>query len=153
MKTCVYPLGKDKLGLDWHVMVKDYPMGKLRFLDFIPFIRTGTLSETRVKKVLKPTEVACVHPRSRTQAYLNDIQVGDVYQDRGLGTLLIRFVEEWEKERGINEIFGDISIKDRNDFSKLEHFYIKNGWTFELFDNWQSIQGTTTVGRVCKKLK
>jgi GNAT superfamily N-acetyltransferase len=74
------------------------------------------------------------------------------YENRGIGSLLIKFVEKWEIELGSNEIFGDISIKDYDHFDKLEHFYTKNGWTFKLFDNWRAIRGTTTVGRVYKKL-
>jgi GNAT superfamily N-acetyltransferase len=154
MKTSVHELGKDKRGLDWHIMVKDYPAVSDRWLDFLPFIPDRS-SEIQVKENSRPTEVAYVHPHplSKTKAFLVDIRVRKEYEDRGLGSLLIKFVEKWEIEREVIEMLGDISIKDQDHFDKLKHFYNKNGWTFELFDKLKIDLGSTTVGRVHKYLR
>lgn len=153
MKYHVSQLGRDKEGRDWKILIKDYPTGSARWLDFVPFIPISQLSETRAKKNLLPTEVAYVHLRPESQAYLNDIQVGRYQENRGLGTLLLRFIEKWLMTHGINEIFGDISRKDENQFAKLQHFYEKNEWTFELFDRANLNNESLTVGRVYKKLR
>ena len=153
MKTFVYVLGEDKRGLKWHIMVKDYPVVSSRWLDFVPFIRLGTFSETEVKNNASPTEVAYVHPRSETEAFLVYIRVRKEYEDRGIGSLLINLVERWEIERGVTKICGDISIKDKDHFDRLKHFYNKNGWTFELFDKSKITPGSSSVGRVYKYLR
>ena len=111
MKYQIFDLGKDKIGMNWKVLVKDYPMGSVRFLDFVPFIPISKISEIFAKKNLKPTEVAYVHPKPENKAYLNDIQVDKRYENRGLGSLLLKFIEKWEMGKGINEIYGDISLR------------------------------------------
>jgi len=153
MKYYVSDLGKDKRGLNWKVLIKDYPMGSARFLDFVPFIPINQSSEIDARKNSKPTEVAYVHPKPGNKAYLNDIQVSRPHENNGIGSLLLKFIEKWEVNHGINEIFGDISTKDKDHFDKLQHFYKKNEWRFEFFNTSTLKTGSTTVGRVYKKLK
>jgi GNAT superfamily N-acetyltransferase len=152
MTITIHDLGTDKKGSVWKVLIRDPMVGKTGFFYFLPFL-PNLSSANSVKNNYAPTEAAYVHPKSITKAYLNDIQVSGKYEDRGLGSLLINFIEKWERERGVTEIYGDLSRKDEDHFDKLQHFYEKHGWTFELFDKKTITERTMILGKVYKELE
>ncbi len=94
-----------------------------------------------------------MHPMSGNKAYLNDIQVSPQYENKDVGSLLLKFIEAWEINNGVVAIEGDLCRKDEDHFDKLEHFYKKNGWTFTLFDPITLNSLDVKMGRVYKNLK
>lgn len=54
----------------------------------------------------------------------------DNWENRGIGTLLLKRIESWALSNGIKLIKG--SISDSDNIEKLKHFYTKNGWVVEI---------------------
>jgi len=73
------------------------------------------------------------------------------WQNRGIGTLLAKFVEEWAIESGIKRLVGFVNPKD--DIEKLKVFWPRLGWSLEFFDEEEyKRQGSHYIGKGTKQL-
>lgn len=85
---------------------------------------------------------------------LDDIRVKPSLENRHIGLMLLASVERYVGTQGIQHLWGDISIEDSDHFDKLEYFYKKNGWTWQVFSRDESSgrRGSAIVGRIEKDL-
>lgn len=144
MRSTVSVLGESG-GIMWKVRTEDDRFYGFHYVRFMPFTVATKPSEKNM---------AQVKIESPTNAKMEDILLEVDNREHGLGSLLINYVEEWLRERGIVYIWGDLSDVDRANFAKLKGFYDRNGWTFELFsaDKLKEMRGSTKVGIVFKNL-
>ncbi len=77
-----------------------------------------------------------------------DVRVDSFMENRGVGSMLVKLAIEASKRRGNLGLDGEISSVDRGHFDKLEHFYEKLGFDFELFEPALSDRRSKTVGRI-----
>lgn len=68
---------------------------------------------------------------------IQDIDVID--KNVGNGSILLSHLIEYCKNIGVSNIKGDISIVDKNHFSRLKHFYSKFNFDVEIGNNAGSI--------------
>jgi len=61
-----------------------------------------------------------------------DIYGDEDFQNRGIGSLLLRYVEKWAQQSGVNTLYGFISPYD--DVERLKRFYHRHGYNVELLD-------------------
>ena len=62
-------------------------------------------------------------------ARLNDLQVSAPFENRGMGSMLVREALQVCKRLGHEGMDGDLSIVDSDHFDKLKHFYEKLGFS------------------------
>ena len=79
---------------------------------------------------------------------LVDVRVNSSMENRGVGSMLVKTAIDACKRRGNLGMDGKISDVDKDHFPKLRHFYEKLGFTFELYDEDQLGERTTTVGKI-----
>ncbi|MFC1870234.1 hypothetical protein ACFLYE_03080 [Chloroflexota bacterium] len=101
-----------------------------------------------------PSAKALVSLISQDVAKLESIRVDTDLENRGLGSLLLDYIDRWTKAHGIIALYGDLMAAHAPSFEKLEHFFTTQGWTWELFkeDDPRRQAGSVVVGRVEKQL-
>ena len=128
----LYELGYDKHGKKWFVRTVNFPP------DY-----TDTTLELIEEKDLYKANNYHVTPRAECKLWkeknntltINDIEIIDkTLEDRGIGTLLITFVEKLARSQNLSKLFGELSKVDANHFNKLKHFYKKLGFNLILYE-------------------
>ncbi len=91
---------------------------------------------------------------SKDVAKIESIQVDPSLENRGIGSLLLAFIERWTVRHGIVALYGDLQNMHASQFDKLEHFFQSNGWNWELFseDDPRGQPDSPILGRVEKPL-
>jgi GNAT superfamily N-acetyltransferase len=142
----LYELGYDKYGKRWFV----------RTVRFTPDYGDTTLELIEEKDIDKANNFH-VPPRAKCTIWkepnntliINDIVIIDEsLENRGIGTLILTFVEHLVRLQGIGKLYGELSHADADHLDKLEHFYNKLGFDFVLHES----QRGTTIGHVEKKI-
>jgi len=89
-------------------------------------------------------------PTSRRIHYHSDEDIN--WENRGIGKLLISYIEKWAEESGFNTEFCFLSPPD--DIKKLKHFYSKCGWEIRIFneDEKRTENQNFYIGKVVKHL-
>ena len=102
-----------------------------------------------VDKYLSPDHILTTDDlRQLPKAVLLDIRIDEEVENRGVGTLLLKAIIEDCKLQGHVGIEGDLSETDRDHFDKLAHWYPKNGFTIEFYDEEEIQQAGGKPGRV-----
>ena len=70
----------------------------------------------------------------RISVKITDWKVPDPYENRGIGSMLLREAILECRHRGVNRITGDLTDADKDHFDKLEYIYEKHGFTVCFFD-------------------
>ncbi len=113
---------KDKKGQPWVLDVKILTEGKTALLD----VRLSESDNPKAQASISITKA------EQTAAKIEDITVNRLYENRGIGSLMIRAMESWARTCGVETIWGELSEADRDHFDKLKHFYEKHGYVFKL---------------------
>jgi len=123
-------LGIDKYGEAWLLWVVDEGFGPTFYA------WPASLPPDRHPRHLAKAAVTTRHltsQRKLERAKIEDIQVDPPWRNRGVGTLLLRCLEEWCGDRGFRQMWGEISKVDADHLDELQHIYTKNGYKFELY--------------------
>ena len=126
---------RDRFDLQWNVIQED--IGGLVEWRCTPSLR-------RMAGGRCTASVQTVDPQTRTYldaAKLLDVRVHPNFENRGVGSMLVRMVIEECKRRGNRHIWGVLSEVARDHFDKLEHFYKKLGFSVTFCDQSQGLAG------------
>lgn len=139
-------LGQDRYGMHWFVK---YHKSELANLNRIYFAAGYANSKNLPRPFVEKAQVRLgLETRERAKF---EISVDEPYRRRGVGTLLLSFVERYAANEGFKELYGDISRVDSDYFKERKKFYQKNKFTWEL-DHTRLVSGNLIVGRVSKLL-
>ncbi len=144
----IFYIGIDKEGFHWLVQVNKETFETLRWIDFVG--GRAFPNSKDAKRFTHESALVQVTLESASRAKF-DIRVDPDYEDKDVGTLLLTFIENYLMKEGIEELTGDISKVDQDHFGKLKHFYKKNHYVVEFFDDL-SPEYLVRVGRVYKRL-
>lgn len=89
--------------------------------------------------------------RNTTVAKIEDLEVDSDIENRGIGSSLLKFMENWAREHGVKKLIGDLSDVDAEHIGKLSYFYRKHGYKFQL-NNAEEKTSSTFIGKVEKIL-
>jgi hypothetical protein len=142
----LYKLGYDKYGERWFV----------RTVKFTPDYGDTTLELIKEENIDKannfhvpPRAICKMWKESNNSMTINDIEIIDKsLENRGIGTLILIFVEKLARLQGINKLYGELSIVDVDHLDKLKHFYNKLGFDFVLHETKKG----TTIGHIEKQV-
>ena len=102
-----------------------------------------------VDKLLPPDHIlTAADLRQLPTAVLLDIRIDEEVENRGVGSLLLKAIIEDCKIQGHIGIEGDLSETNLDHFDKLAHWYPKNGFSIEFYDEEQMQQNGGKPGRV-----
>lgn len=141
-------LGTDNKGGQWQAEVyQDKPLAPdVNFRVWPAGLKAGQRRN--------PAAIARLTVVSKDVAKLEDIAVDPSLEDRGIGSLLLSYLERWSVRNGIIALYGDLNRKHADHFDKLEYFYHSHSWTWEEFspDDPRFSPDSPHVGRVEKQL-
>jgi GNAT superfamily N-acetyltransferase len=125
-KIEIFQLGTDNLGKKWFIV-----------LDIVGEVVSFDVVDEAHKDNKDYHEYSIVdrsgfRKRSK-EIIIDDIVIKDEYQNRGIRTLVIKFIERWAKSRAIKKIYGKISEADSEHFKQLMQFYENLGFKFVLY--------------------
>ena len=81
-------------------------------------------------------------------ARLNDLQVSAPFENRGMGSMLVREALEICKRLGHEGMDGDLSMVDSDHFDKLKHFYEKLGFSVVFYSPGDPDYRISRVGKI-----
>jgi len=90
--------------------------------------------------------------RMAREAKIEDLVIeSERFENRGIGSALLKLMESVARERGVMGIMGDLSDVDKDHYEKLSYFYKKHGYSFTLNDG----QSTASIfkGQITKQLR
>ena len=124
-------LGVDSVGESWFVeVIQSNPFDLAEFKAWPSRVRRPfSTVEFAYAYVMVTDEEAT---RRTDWASLEDIVVVSGWENRGVGSLLLRYIEGWCRGKAHSGVRGDLSAVDLGHMDKLKHFYTKNGFTFIL---------------------
>lgn len=120
-------LGTDCNGIRWLVQTDYFSINDIKGAAF--YVLAPKNHRNKEKTAIGSATLEIIDKKAKL-----DIQIADHFQNRQIGTLLLRFIENWAITHGIKVLHGDIVKKDSNHFTQLNHFYVKLGFKFELLD-------------------
>ncbi|MBU2608511.1 MAG: GNAT family N-acetyltransferase, partial [Chloroflexi bacterium] len=147
-QTPTFFLGSDKQGKEWRTEIyQDRPLAP----DVHFMVQPASLKSGQQKN---PPAYATLSVVSKDVAKLESIEVDPSLENRGLGSLLLDYIERWAARNGMVALYGDLNRKYADHFDKLERFYQDHGWTWELFapDDQRCQPDPSVMGRVEKQL-
>ena len=121
-------LGKDKLGRSWSVFMEIIPP-----CDLLPFTNVIVyICSLKAKNIDNHIgHIALAIPDAEKEiAKIDDIEIDPTYLNKGIGSLLYKYIESWALKQNIKKLHGDLSVVDSDHFNMLEHFYKKHGLTY-----------------------
>ena len=71
---------------------------------------------------------------ARISVRISDWKVPELYENRGIGSMLLREAILECRHRGVNRITGELTEADRDHFDKLKYIYEKKGFFVRFFD-------------------
>ncbi len=147
-QTPTFFLGSDKYGKEWRTEIyQDRPLSpEVHFM-----VQPANLKSGQQKN---PPAHATLSVVSKDVAKLENIEVDPSLENRGLGSLLLDYIERWAARNGMVALYGDLHRKYADHFDKLERFYQDHGWAWELFapDDPRCQPDPSVMGRVEKQL-
>jgi GNAT superfamily N-acetyltransferase len=125
-KTEIYELGADNLRKKWFIVLD--MVGEAVSFDVVDedhkdkkdYHKYSIIDRSGFRKTSK-------------EIIIDDIVIKDEYQNRGIRTLIIKFIEKWAKSQGIRKIYGKISETDSEHFEQLMQYYKNLGFKFVLY--------------------
>jgi len=129
----IQSLGTDKAGKRWAVLIdlvsfEDMPNEGLpnAVVTFLVFPEQSN-PENNVGSIS-----LSIKNKGGPNAKIEDFVILQKYENRGIGSLLLKFICSWARKHNIKRVFGEISLVDSDHFDKLSHLYKKHGYTFQL---------------------
>jgi len=147
-QTPTYLLGTDKDGRQWRAEIyQDRPLAPDIYFQALP-------AELKTWQKKTSPASAMLSMVSKDVAKLEGIEVDPSLENRGLGSLLLDYIERWSARNGMVALYGDINRKQADHLDKLESFFSGHGWTWELFapDDPRCQPDPSVMGRVEKQL-
>jgi GNAT superfamily N-acetyltransferase len=133
-KTELHELGYDKYDKRWFIKLRNMGeiagFGKITGIDVISEAYKDEADSIRYSIV----ERSGFRIISKNILMIDDIVVVDRYQDRGIGTLILKFIEKLSRSQGITKLHGEISARDSDHIKKLIHFYGKSDFNFTPYE-------------------
>ena len=129
---------RDRLGKIWTVRFAKSPIG------FSARVTSGT--KLRAGEIHVQT-YSTGDPKPHI-ARLNDLQVGAPFENRGMGSMLVREALEICQRLGQEGMDGDLSIVDSDHFDKLKHFYEKLGFSVIFYSPGDPDYRISRVGKI-----
>ena len=152
-------LGKDNHGDTWYILIDETYFKSQNNVSFYVFPEENLNKDVRWKalhimraflSIIPPDECVMLdfaHNEYDTGYKENDetfihrltifneifdekLSAKENWENRGIGTLLLKRIEAWAFSNGIKLIKGSISGSDN--IEKLKYFYGKNGWVVEI---------------------
>jgi GNAT superfamily N-acetyltransferase len=139
-------LGEDKTGREWVVFMDITPPDELLPNTIVKF-KVCSTDDKHAYKSEGQSELT-IHQSAPETAKIEDIVVD--LPDRGIGTLLIKYMESWAARRNAKKLYGLVSRGSVEHIDKLKHFYEKNGFSFSLDEKPK--KDATFIGKVEKSL-
>ena len=143
---------RDKTGAQWIVEIdeqfgdNDLPLTLANFY----VLRQGSLPRT-VKHQIGHGYLS-IKGKNTTIAKIEDLEIDSEIENRGIGSSLLRFMENWARDNGVNKLIGDLSGVDAEHIDKLNHFYKKHGYEFQL-DIAKEKTHSILIGKIEKLLQ
>lgn len=182
MRRVIKELGADSRGKIWKVLVTDrgVPADRVWFLVFPRNTHRGNVNwdsprvlEAWIQKPLEATaflgDICHAHrfgerfdqisdPRTLTELRVHGCDPGSKasrpgkWENQGLARLLLRYIEQWAVESGIETLYGFISKYD--DVEKLKHFWARRGYVIgPVSDEEKRVHGSFYAAKASKKLQ
>ena len=129
---------RDRLGKIWTVQFDRSPIGFTARVTSGIKLRAGVI-HVRTHSIGDPEP---------SIARLNDIQVDAPFENRGMGSMLVREALEICKRLGQEGMDGDLSIVDSDHFDKLRHFYEKLGFSVVFYSPGDPDYRISRVGKI-----
>jgi len=152
-------LGKDSHGDTWHILIDETYYKSENNVSFYVFPEKNLNKDVRWKafhimkaylSIIPPDECIMLdfaHNEYDTSYNKNDetyihrpsifdeifdekLSAIENWENRGIGTLLLKRIEAWAVSNGMKLIKGSLSSSDN--IEKLKYFYSKNGWVVEI---------------------
>ena len=139
-------LGKDKLGGSWVVFTDICPpAGHLRFTNVTFYV--CLTSDGDVDKRIGKAALT-IYDTKQSVAKIEDIVVNPSYRGRGIGSLLLDYLERWAIKENVKKLHGELVRVDIDHIGILKRFYKKHGFSFIL--NKKSTLDPTIIEKVEK---
>ena len=129
---------RDRLGKNWTVGFARTPIG----------YSARVISGSKLRAGVIHVQTHSTGDPKPHIARLNDLQVGAPFENRGMGSMLVREALEICKRLGQEGMEGDLSIVDSDHFDKLKHFYEKLGFSVVFYRPGDPEYRTSRVGRI-----
>ena len=133
MDLRVVELGTDKVGKTWFVGVQLLSSDSLTPFTAVNFFVFPNRNYHKRREVT--FEFGCgvsIRDSSKSCAKIEDLVVPERLENRGIGSLLLSFVEVWLRQQCVREIHGKLNEADSGHYDKLEYFYKKHGYSFDV---------------------
>lgn len=139
-------LGKDKFGDSWVIFTDICPPdGPLRFTN-VTFYVCSTLNEDVDESI--GIAALTIHDTEQSIAKIEDIRVDPAYRGRGIGSLLLDYIEQWAIKKNVKRLHGELVRVDIDHIGILRRFYKKHGFSF--IPNKKYTPDPTIIGKVEK---
>ncbi len=129
---------RDKLGEMWTVQFTRSPIG---------FSAEETCG-TRLRAGVMQVQALSTENAKLPIVRLNDIQVDTQFENRGMGSMLVREALEICKRLGHVGMYGTLSIVDSDHFDKLKHFYEQLGFSVVFYKPGDPNYRHSSVGKI-----
>ena len=127
----LYELGHDKFGEKWYIIL----LGDDDLTEYFVMDEAHKGSKDLNFDTITPT---CAFSITSNIMELLDIDIyPEYYRKRGIGTLIINFIEKLARSKGVLKIEGKISETD--DLNHLQRFYGRLGFTVTPYKNKQGV--------------
>ena len=148
-RTSIYNLGIDKCGKQWSVEVNQ-PVPSDTFFDIYVWPANYKRNDEA-----DPHALSYLSINSEAVGKIETIEVIYTVDNQGIGSLLLAFIERFACDYGAIRLYGDLSRRHKDHFDKLEHFYKKQGWTWEIFEenDLRRQKDSYILGRVEKQIQ
>ena len=115
---------QDKTGLTWSIVFYNDPVGFSGFAYHSHRHGSGTVH----------VQTHNIREQKQSMACLTDVRVDNHFENRGLGSVMIREAIQECIHRGHKGIYGYLSDVDSDHFPKLAYWYRKLGFSVGFFD-------------------
>jgi GNAT superfamily N-acetyltransferase len=123
---------RDKKGQDWMLEIDEQLSDDLLIPTLVYFYVFHSTNISRKSRHPVGNVYVSIHNKDKTIAKVEDIEVNPKMENMGIGSSLLKFIEEWTSNRGIRRLIGDLSNIDIGHLDKLKHIYEKRGYIFTL---------------------
>ena len=139
-------LGKDKNGSSWVIFTdRCPPVGSLRFTNVTFYVCLA--SDENAEKFIGKAALT-IHDAEQSIAKIENIVIYPPYRGRGVGSLLLDYLERWAIKENIKKLHGELVRVDIDHIDILRCFYKKHGFSF--IPNKESTLDPTIIEKVEK---
>ncbi len=127
-------LGKDKLGHLWSVFIDIIPPEQdLQFTSVDFYVCSPSCKGINDVTDFIGKAHLTIQEAIKNIAKIEDIIIEPPYRGRGIGSLLLDYLERWAIQKYINKLYGDLVRVDIDHINTLKRYYKKHGFSIILF--------------------